>query len=170
MGENREARRVLLLLGINQLRAEDAPEIIACVFDFQQDLVVRRTQLGARYANFRLFYRLLRQQVDGMRQLQPDVHSLSRAKRKSREICVNHEPRRTLRRTGFIKDVVSLLRLNTKTRSRELQVDSRIKRPVCDLSDFRDGEAFGFEHHVQRRQAVVYVLHPALGGVVEFID
>src|SRR5690242_3678351 len=105
-----------------------------------------------------------------MRQLQPYIHPLLRTKRKAGKCRVNHEPRRTLWRTRFVEDVVGLLRLNTKARRRELQVDVWIERPVTDLPRFGDGEALRLEDDIQRSKTVIHVFHASFGRITQLVD
>src|SRR5206468_3081943 len=105
-----------------------------------------------------------------MRQLQPHVHPLRSAKGEARERRIDHKPRWTLRRTRLVKHVVRLLRLNPKAGSRELQMNVSVKRPVADLSSFRDRETLRLEHHVQRREPVIHIFHSPFCGVGEFVD
>src|SRR5437762_3564571 len=124
MRENGKPRRLLFVFGIDKLGLQNSPEVASGIFDFYNHLVVRRMKFRPIDTDLRLLYRLLGEQVHGVRQFEADVHPLRGAKRKSGKCGVDYEPRGSFWRGRLIEDKKSLLRLNAKAGSRELEMNA----------------------------------------------
>src|SRR5215469_1396895 len=170
MREYREAGRLLLPVSINELGLQDAAKIVAAIFCLDQGLTCRWIHFGANDVNVMLLDHLLRKQIHGVRKLHTHVHSLSRPEGKTRKGSVDHKPGRVLRRTGFIKDVKGLLRLNAEAAGRKLEVNIGIEWAVSNFAILRNREAPRFEHDVQRDNPAIDVFDVALGGISQLVN